>query len=172
MHHLNICVVEMRDRDDVRRETKKQAETERDRMSANSVLHRLSLAILSPVLSSAAHTHTHSNVSSLCPTCPFLHEYPLSSIFLSVSLLFPLCPPSPISSPLAFSLPFSLTSVCQSSSFPPFYYSLLRLNTTLSPSARLLFIYPHSLPHSLLPSLPLAFHLSLPLTMRGVMEIG
>lgn len=125
-------------------------------MSANLVLQRMSLATLPLMLtvSSAIHTHTHPNISSLCPTCPLLIEYLLSSIYPSVSFIYVMLsftrPLLPSSSSSSHDIPSSVLKV----SFPQSVFPLY--STSFSPS-----LFPTSLPP--------AFHLPLPLMMHVVM---
>lgn len=82
-------------------------------------------------------------------TCLFLHKFLLSSISLSVSLLFSLCSPSPVFHlTLLSSLP---APFCLSPPPLPFSDSLLLMPLLLRP-APLLFSHHHSL--SLPPSFP------------------
>lgn len=97
-------------------------------------------------------------------TCLFLHKFLLSSISLSVSLLFPLCSPSPVFYlTLLPSLPAHF-SVCHTTPPPFFWLPTLNGSSVQLPSSLVTIIRSPSL----LPPPPF----SLLLTVRGVMEIG
>lgn len=117
---------------------------------------------------SATHTHTLMLIPSVPHVLSSMNTFFHPSIHLSLSFIIVML--SFTSLLLPSSTLFS-SHFCQSLFPPPFItpFSVL-MPLFLCPSL-LLFIHHHSLRPSLPPSLPF-FHLSLPLTMRGVMEIG
>lgn len=121
-------------------------------MSANSVLQRLLFGILSPALTVSSATHTHIP----CQTCPFFHQYLLSSTYSSVSLLVPLCSPSPVShlTLLPCFPSFSSSLLCQSLSLPPSITPFSVVMPLFLRPSLLLFIHHRSLPPSRHSSLP------------------
>lgn len=126
-------------------------------MRTNLVLQWLSLCprCLPSVLT---HTHTRTVMSPLCPTCPFLHAYLLSSIYSSVFYsCYGFLHPSP---PLSYSSFSSTTLFCQSHflSFSVILFFTPLFLFSLHPSRPPLFIQPHSIP----PFIPRTFHLLLP----------
>lgn len=135
----------------VRRESKKQADVERHRMSANSVLQRLLFGILSPVLtvSSATHTHPLSYPSFLSSIPSFIYLFICLS-FSPVMLSFTRLPSHP--PPLFSSSSSSL--LCQSLSLPPSITPFSAVMPLFLRPSLLLFIHHRSLPPSRHSSLP------------------
>lgn len=112
-------------------------------MSANLVLQRMSLATLPLMLtvSSAIHTQTHPNISSLCPTCPLLIEYLLSSIYPSVSFIYVMLSFTRLLLPSSSSSSHDIPSSVSKVSFPQSVFPLY--STSFSPS-----LFPTYLPPS------------------------